>query len=133
MSTPENTFITSVHKHLPTKLYRMKNHNQYNGGIPDCWYSGDKADLWVEYKYKRAPGLLTASMTPDLSALQTDWLVSRYAEGRNVAVIMGSEKGGVYIPGGLSLFMNLEMFRNQIETRAALAARIVNKCMFLTT
>ena len=30
---PENTFIGSVHKHLPAGLYHMKNHNAYVGGI----------------------------------------------------------------------------------------------------
>ena len=49
---PENAFIASIHRHLPSPetLYRMKNHNEYNGGIADCWYSG-KRDLWIEYKF----------------------------------------------------------------------------------
>lgn len=103
MSGPENTFIASVHKHLPPQLYRMKNHNQYNGGIPDVWYSGTKADLWVEYKYVNLPKKddtviqLTGGKNPLLSHLQLEWLIERHKEGRNVAVVVGSKLGGCYI------------------------------------
>lgn len=101
---PENTFIGSVHKHLPTKLYHMKNHNQYNGGIADVWYSGVR-DLWIEYKFIVVPkrpdtviDLLTGK-APAISYLQQEWLRSRHGEGRSVGVIVGSKNGGVWFPG----------------------------------
>lgn len=99
---PENTFIASVHRHLPDDLYRMKNHNIYNAGVPDVWYSGPKADLWIEYKFLELPKRdttvidLTAGKSPMLSALQQDWLRKRCAEGRNVGVIVGCKEGGVW-------------------------------------
>lgn len=104
MSKPENTFIASVHRYLPSGIYRMKNHNQYNGGIPDVWYSGSSADLWVEYKFIEIPKRdetiidLTSGKNPTLSQLQQEWLTSRHAEGRNVAVVVGSKLGGVWLP-----------------------------------
>ena len=61
---PENNFISSVHKHLPMKLYRMKNNNPYNGGIADVWYSGSKADLWIEYKFVKLPARDTTPSPP---------------------------------------------------------------------
>jgi hypothetical protein len=72
----------------------MKNHNEYIGGIPDVWYSGDRADLWVEYKYlpisqPRRP------VIPDLSPKQLHWIESRRAEGRNIWTIVGYKHGGV--------------------------------------
>lgn len=101
---PENTFISSVHKHLPAGLYRMKNHNQYNGGIADVWYSGVR-DLWVEYKFIAVPkrpetriDLLTGK-NPAISYLQQEWLRSRHGEGRSVGVIVGSKDGGIWLPG----------------------------------
>ena len=101
MSTPENTFIASVHRHLPATLYHMKNHNTYNGGIADVWYSS-KTDLWVEYKFlnplpKRDSTeiSLVHGKTPMLSALQQRWLRDRWSEGRNVYVIVGCKEGGV--------------------------------------
>lgn len=54
-------------------------------GIPDCWYSGPRGDLWVEYKFQPAVHLVT----PALSELQKAWLNDRYDEGRNVAVVVG--------------------------------------------
>ncbi len=99
MATPENTFIASVHKHLPVDLYRMKNHNQYNGGIPDVWYSGNAADLWVEYKYIAVPKRPDTLITIDLSELQKNWLRCRHDEGRRVAVVIGSKTGGVVLEG----------------------------------
>jgi hypothetical protein len=119
---PETTFTSSVHKHTPKSLYRMKNNNSYTGGIPDCWYSGKKADLWVEYKFVPK---LPAELTPALTALQAQWLKERFTEGRNVAVIVGSPDGGV-------ILRNLEWnntisrteFLRKLKSRAELAAWI---------
>lgn len=99
MSGPENTFIASVHRHLPVGLYRMKNHNQFNGGIADVWYSGSKADLWVEFKFITVPVRDTTVIDFGLSSLQREWLASRHEEGRNVGVVVGCKAGGVWLPG----------------------------------
>lgn len=103
-SKPETTFIASVHKHLPKDLYHIKNHNPYNGGIADVWYSGGR-DLWVEYKFIQVPQRsttvvdLVGSKYPAISPLQQEWLRGRHAEGRNVGVIVGCKEGGVWFPG----------------------------------
>lgn len=89
---PETVFSTSVHKHLPKGLYRVKNNNPFAGGIPDFWFSGNKGDLWIEYKYVKALSKNGTAVT--LSELQTKWLRDRYMEGRNVAVIVGCKDGG---------------------------------------
>jgi len=98
-SKPENTFIAGVHKHmLQSGLYHLKINMPLVGGIPDCWYSGKRADLWVEYKY--VPALPIREHTKvhvNLSELQTLWLGRRYYEGRNVAVVLGHSKGGVLL------------------------------------
>ena len=99
MSTPENTFIASVHRLLPHELYRMKNHNQYNGGIPDVWYSGPAGDLWIEFKYVVLPKRENSPIAVNLSELQKNWLMSRHSEGRKVGVIVGCKEGGVWMPG----------------------------------
>lgn len=99
MATPENTFIASVHRHLPPTLYKMKNHNVYNGGIADCYYSGRRSDLWVEYKFIAVPKRPDTPIKIDLSELQKNWLRSRHAEGRAVAVVVGSKDGGVFFNG----------------------------------
>ena len=92
-SKPETTFIKRVHRSLEGP-YAEKNHNGYRGGTPDVWYSGDRGDLWVEYKY--LPKLPARKpILPTLSALQAKWLAERAAEGRNVAVIVGTPTGGV--------------------------------------
>ena len=71
---PETTFIASVHKHLPKDLYRLKNNNPFAGGIADVWYSGMKADLWVEYKFvARVP---KTGLAADLGELQKVWLTT---------------------------------------------------------
>lgn len=93
---PENTFIGSVHKHLPESVYRMKNHNEYNSGIADCWYDGPTGDLWVEYKFIVVPKRDTTLIIIDLSDLQKWWLRNRYENGRNVAVVVGCKAGGVW-------------------------------------
>jgi hypothetical protein len=132
---PENTFISSVHRYLPDALYKMKNHNQYNGGIADVWYSGVRADLWVEYKYLDIPKRddtvidLTDLKKPYcLSALQQDWLSARHKEGRNVGVIVGSKDGGVWLPGvGFDKCMPAKTFVNALKSRRELAELIALK------
>lgn len=84
-SGPENRFRMSIHRKLPPELHQEKMHNPYRGGTFDDWYSGNKADIWVEWKYGNNK----------LSELQKKWGRERYAEGRRVFVIVGLGDGGV--------------------------------------
>lgn len=74
----------------------MKNHNEYNGGIADCWYSA-RRDLWIEWKFVAIPKRDATPIVPALSALQQEWLKDRLKEGRNVWVGIGSKTGGVIL------------------------------------
>lgn len=107
-SGPENRFIQSIHRQLAgtTKLYMMKNHNQFNAGIADVWYSGLVSDLWVEYKFLELPkrdstvvDFRDTAKGYSLSALQQLWLRGRHEENRNVGVIVGTPAGGIWLPG----------------------------------
>lgn len=90
---PENTFIRSVHKFLQS-TYFEKTNNPWRSGTPDVWYSGNRGDLWVEYKFiPRIPR--SQNILPDLTPRQRRWLNSRLDEGRNVAVVLGTPSGGV--------------------------------------
>lgn len=136
MATPENTFIGSVHRLLPKALYRLKNNNQYVGGIADCWYSGSRADLWIEYKFINEPARantvvdLVSGKTPTLSALQQDWLRCRHAEGRSVGVIVGTKRGGVWYPGVSWVSpASASNFSSRVVTRAVLANTIAGLTM----
>lgn len=101
MSTKaETTFYAGVNKHLPRHIYRVKMNNPYVGGIPDCWYSGNSGDLWIEYKWiPRVPQRGVVSPLKLLSPLQAKWLTERHAEGRSVGVIVGCPTGGVILHG----------------------------------
>lgn len=92
MSKPETTFYRAVHQHLPAPLHREKMHNPYFGGTWDVWYSGAR-DLWVEYKFVILPARPATLVNPGLSELQLVWGRGRYAEGRNLAVIVGCGSG----------------------------------------
>jgi len=125
LATPENTFIQSVHRLLPVELYRIKNNNMFHAGQPDVWYSGDRADLWVEYKFIALPKRGDTLIVPGLSELQKNWLKCRYAEGRNVGVIIGCKEGGVWFPGvSWEEPLTAEYFREVVVPRATLAATI---------
>jgi hypothetical protein len=119
---PENTFIASVHKHLPRELYRIKNNNVYNSGQPDCWYSGPAGDLWIEYKFNVLPKRSDTLVVPGLSELQKNWITSRHAEGRKVGVIIGCKEGGVWFPGtSWASPIIAERFRKMMNSRNTLA------------
>lgn len=133
MSTPENTFISSVHRHLPVSLYHMKNHNAYNGGIADVWYSS-KSDLWVEYKFLALPKRdkteisLVMGKTPMLSPLQQRWLKDRWSEGRNIYVIVGCKEGGVIFqsPTNWEATYTTAEFKSLLYSRKDIAQLLTN-------
>jgi len=127
---PENTFIASIHRLLPQAVYRQKNHNTYNSGIPDCWYSGAESDLWVEYKYVELPKRPDTVVPINLSELQKNWIRRRCAEGRAVGVIVGCIDGGVWLPGtswGTPITEN--EFWNKLSSRQTLAELIYTETM----
>lgn len=127
---PENTFIASIHRLLPVEVYRQKNHNPYNSGIPDCWYSGVGGDLWVEYKFVDLPKRGISPVPINLSELQKSWIRRRYAEGRNVGVIVGCKGGGVWFPGVLWEDSTTKAdFEDQLLGRLALSEIICRNTM----
>ncbi len=105
----------------------MKNHNQYNGGIPDVWYSGPAGDVWIEYKFVALPKREATTVKIDLSELQKNWLMTRHSEGRRVGVIVGCIEGGVWMPGlTWQVPYTVTSFRKSIALRNALATIIAD-------
>lgn len=80
-------------------VYAWKICDRFTANIADCWYSGPKGDLWVEFKYCKA---ITKKKTvsPRFTKNQIEWLNARSAEGRNVAAIVGTPEGGVVLTNG---------------------------------
>lgn len=126
---PESQFIKSIHNHLDHGVYSMKNHNAYVGGVPDCWYSGNQGDLWVEYKYKPV-STLTARVIPALTAQQLRWLSQRVGEGRDVWVIMGIKQGGVIFKSIQDITFGIEPadFMSFLKSRKEIANAISTHC-----
>lgn len=81
--------------------YAWKIMVQFHNSVPDCWYSGDKNDLWVEVKYiKKLPiRKQHIDLAKMLSEGQKYWLQTQYDTGRNTAVILGSPAGGAMFFG----------------------------------
>lgn len=125
MRKPETTFTLSINKYLKDKVHCEKMHNPYRGGTPDFWYSGNLGDIWIEYKYiETIP--IRSQIIPDLTPLQAQWLKRRYEEGRNVAVIVGTRAGGIFLPK--DQFQNPlspEEFKERILSRKDLADGIL--------
>jgi len=101
----EHSYIRLVHKYFDKETYRWKICDDYEGGVPDCFYEGDLSDLWVEYKYikpfpKRHTTMIDLSNPKYyLSKLQQLWLTRRENRRHDTAVIAGSEHGGVIFWG----------------------------------
>lgn len=123
---PETTFYSGVHKHLPTALHKEKMNNPFRGGTWDFWFSG-KRDLWVEYKFVVLPKRDTTLVDVTLSSLQVDWGAGRFAEGRNVAVIVGCKEGGVILENReWEHPLTCAGFKQRILSRAEVARWITN-------
>lgn len=93
---PETNFSNALRKALSEQcleVYSMKNNNEYVAGVPDLWFSGPRADLWIEMKFvQKLPVKVPLRPYELLSSLQSKWLRDRYNEGRNVAVIIGCKR-----------------------------------------
>jgi len=113
----ESTFTRSVHTKLPKEVYHWKISDRFTAGVPDAYYSGDKCDLWIEYKWINT--LPKKLVTPKLSKLQLEWLEDRRAQGRNVAVIVGSPKGHL-------IFLDGEWVQGKAPTELYTTREIAN-------
>ena len=108
----------------------MKNHNEFISGIPDVWYSGDRNDLWVEYKYLSISKPRSA-VIPHLSPKQLHWIRSRRAEGRNCWVIVGYKLGAVLYTelDDMEYGISPEVFLERTLTRKEMAHEIEFFCL----
>lgn len=98
----ESIYTANVGRDLPADVYPLKLCLQHESGVADSWYSGNAADLWIEYKwYAKLPRVidLLKGKKPKLTKLQQDWLTKRHNEGRNVGVIVATPQGAVVYPG----------------------------------
>lgn len=118
----ESGFTSSINKKLPSQVFSWKINCRFANGTPDAWYSADKSDLWVEYKFLKV--LPKKQVKPKLSALQLKWLRDRHAEGRNVAVVVGS-------PNGCLIYENMEWETHkslkQLVPKPEIVKYIINK------
>lgn len=136
---PENAYRGRVHKFLPQGLLHEKMNNPYRSGTPDDYYSGNKADLWVEYKYLPSVPQRAVVRPADpekmLSVLQMNWINAHYDlwkddPARNVAVIIGCPEGGVILQDKEWMEeFTADEFRKRIRMNLSVAAWIEGSTM----
>ena len=125
----ESNFTAAVRKELRPVIYCLKLNVAYAKGVPDCYYSGSKRDLWNEHKYfKTLPPTIDLTKTTITSALQQLWLNQRHKEGRHVGMIVGSSEGHLLLP---RLSWQQPIPRDEFKARAhknykALAREIID-------
>lgn len=128
----ESEYIRTVHKLLPASVYHLKLNLPFTAGVPDCYYSGSRNDLWVEWKYLRTVPLevdLCSGKKPIMTRLQQDWLRERHREGRCVALIVGTKAGCVLYPGTTwQTVLPRRGFIQQIQSKQATADWIRDVC-----
>lgn len=94
MANPEAAYTYRINREAKLEVYAWKISDRFTAGVPDCWYSGPRGDLWVEFKWMhRFPK--NRPVKADLSPRQIKWLTDRHDEGRNVAVVVASPDGAV--------------------------------------
>lgn len=129
---PEAKYKADIRKRVKPFAYVLGNSNSFTAGIPDHWYSGNKSDLWVEYKFLRKLPKIIDPLDL-LSPLQADWLETRHREGRHIAVIIASPHGAL-IYDGLSWKgapTSRQHFLDQAEDKKAIAHWIIS-CVTLS-
>lgn len=124
---PETVFTASINRLLKDQVYFEKMHNPFRAGTADYWYSGDKGDLWVEYKF--TPSLPRSNdYSLNLTPRQVRWLTDRHEEGRTIAVILGVPNGGIVFPGNSwNRKFSTAKLQARVLTRKELAAWVLAK------
>jgi len=97
---PETRFYSKVNAKLHPDVHRQKITSIYGNGTPDFWYSGTKADGWVEYKWVSSLSRNGVDPLKLLSPLQALWINRRCSEGRLVLVVIGSSEGCAILESG---------------------------------
>lgn len=126
----ESKYTASIHKLLPKTIYKWKINDNFQGGVPDAYYSGHGGDLWIEYKYlQKLPKRTDTLIVPQLRSLQIRWLNDRSAEGRNCLVVVGCPDGSyIFNSDTWGEGVTTEVFKNGMVTRQAIADEIVSIC-----
>ncbi|MAD26320.1 MAG: hypothetical protein CMO44_19345 [Verrucomicrobiales bacterium] len=96
----EHSFVKSVHRVLPSSVYRWKIHDTYTGGVPDALYCGPKGLLFVEYKWVTLPKRSTTLVKFGISKLQLEWLDRFEMYGQHVMVAIGHSLGVLILVKG---------------------------------
>ena len=92
----EHGYVKSVHRHIPSHIYRWKINDNYAGGVPDAFYCDIGGMLFVEYKYiPKVPKRGTTYIVPSLSELQKLWLAGRENQNVAVIVVLGTPLGSI--------------------------------------
>ena len=127
----EHSFVKSVHRKLPVDLYKWKTHDSYTNGVPDAMYAGNKAILFIEYKYVPAlPKIKTTPIKINLSKLQLQWLNNFVDMGHNAGVVVGTVGNNIFIL--LVILWNtpisIEIFLKKAVKPSDLSNFILNVC-----
>lgn len=124
----ETRHFSALRKELAGRIYYWKTHDSFTGGIPDAYMSGPARDLWCEGKrYAKLPPVVDLTKTDVTSVLQQDWLKARHAEGRNVSMLVFTDKQGCLLLYGLEWMKPIprDEFLARAKTRKAIADELV--------
>jgi len=119
----ESNYITAINNLIPIEIERWKINDSYTSGVADTYYSGNKTDIWIEYKLVRNN---PKKHTPKLSALQKAWLKRQYNRGRKVYVLVGVKGGKGVILKNLEWENQCDM--TQLLTKKQIAQWITEQC-----
>ena len=132
----EHGYIRSIHRLLPPELLKWKIHDNYAGGVPDCFYAGAAGQLWVEYKWvSKLPTRPETVVKPKLSAQQLAWLIKMSGLSIPCAVIIGSPDGGLLLqyPSEWSQGLVNKEVRKRLRNAKQIAKKLQTLCMETST
>ena len=113
-----------MHRHLTPATYVWKINDNYAGGVPDAFYSGEGGILFIEYKYiPKPPTKASTLIKPKLSGNQLYWLKGRYVQNVPVAVVVGTPKGSVVFT---DLSWETGISRGELDNAALTAKQVAS-------
>ncbi|MGB1973325.1 MAG: hypothetical protein ACPHQD_04680 [Vibrio toranzoniae] len=109
----EHDFIRSIHKKLPSSIYRWKIHDTFTGGVPDAFYMGPAGVVFVEYKYtKKLPAKPSTNLPVKVSNNQIAWLNRALNSPLKPALIIGHRNKAIIIENNFTQSITKEYYVN---------------------
>lgn len=120
----EHGFVKAVHRHISSSIFTWKINDTYTGGIPDAFYAGPHASVFVEYKYTPKLPIKNTSIVRTTLSTQQKFILNKINNTHTKClVVIGCGKSAIILLNGE---WNTEVTKALFESKAMSFKEVAN-------